>query len=232
MKQKCFALAIFLILIKNLFGQIDSSINQNELVNFKSGFISPEGISENNLFGSLSGHIKYKQLDFKVKVPKYFPNKKNIPYDKLLMSGLNSLLLEYKNYFGEMASTAYLIFASGNYNIFTEEMLTYINKKVFTNHSLMEKIYEWAKPFYINVFNELTYNEQNLLSNKILIAENYIQYVLMEKDSIKFNNWISQNNIQPDDKIIGFLKRRIDKKKKFTNIRRDRKKERSYFQNY
>ena len=142
----------------------------------------------------------------------YFPNKKNIPYNELLISGLNSLLLEYKNYQGNITSSAYILFALGNYSVMNETILFYINKKILSNQSLLLKIYDWAKSYYINVFNELTFNEQQLISNKILLAENYLQFVVTEKNTTKYNNWLAASGIENDEKIVGFFNRRLSKK--------------------
>jgi hypothetical protein len=205
---------IKLIFLTFITLKVISEINTLNAQNLKSniGIIKHLGISDNNLLGEFSKNVAYKPINLKVKVPNDFPNKKNIPYDKLLMSGLNSMLLEYKNYYGDITTSAYILFALGNYSVMNEDILSLINKKIFTNQTLLKKIYNWAKPYYQNIFNELTFNEQQLILNKVLLAENYLQLVIIEKNITKYNNWLDKIGIENDEKIIGFFKRRLIKK--------------------
>jgi hypothetical protein len=203
-------LLLFAFITLKVISENNTSNAQN--LNYKNRIINPLGISEKYLIGNLSSNVAYKPINMHVAVPKDFPNKKNIPYNDLLISGLNSMLLEYKNYQGNITSSAYILFALGNYNVMNETILKYINKKIFINQTLLTKIYDWAKSYYINVFNDLTFNEQQLISNKILLAENYLQFVVIEKNTTKYNNWLARSGIENDEKIVGFFNRRLSKK--------------------
>ena len=184
---------------------------------YSSKLICPEGLSITKcstdfLIGSAQPHVKYKKPSFNITIPATFPDKEKIKYDELLVSGLNSMLFEYKNYKGKVKNVSYLVFALGNYNVINEYVLSFLNQNIFTNQKLLTNIYEWAKPFYLKVFNELTFEEQDLLKSKIILAEYYVRVSLIENNEIKFKTWLAKSGIKYDEKLTGFLKRRINKK--------------------
>jgi len=135
---------------------------------------------------------------------------------------IKSMMLEYKNYKSNSVITAYAIFALGNYSVITESLLTIINELILPNQLFLKSIYEWIKPAYVKTFNSLTAEEQELLLGKLHLAENFVQFVLIEKNENKYNQWINSMKIKnriigdeetyDDEKIKGFFKRRIDKK--------------------
>ena len=136
---------------------------------------------------------------------------KEISYFDLLKSGIKSLLLEYKNYRGKVTSSAYLIFSLGNYNQLTDEVLETLNTSVLPNQGILKTLYTIVKPSYKNAFKSLTFEEQIVLLNKITLCENYIEFVLINKDEKSFKKWRESSNIDFDEKAIGFLKRRVTK---------------------
>ena len=73
-------------------------------------------------------------------------------------------------------------------------------------------IYQWAKPYLVKTFNSLTYKEQKRLLVKLSMAERYVLNVMKEKNTAKYNQWLKANGYEHENKLVGFLNRRIDKK--------------------
>jgi hypothetical protein len=181
--------------------------------NSKSEFMNPIGISVyDKLLGQIGNHIVYEDIDIDGTVPKNLPKQDKIPYLDLLKSGIKSMLFEYKNYGGEVISASYVVFGLGNYNSISPIILKALNKHVLTNQKLLDVLYNWVRPHYENIFKDLTIEEQELLLSKVTLADKYINYVVKENNKSAFEKWLNDSGIKYDDKVIGFLKRRIDKK--------------------
>ena len=75
-------------------------------------------------------------------------------------------------------------------------------------------IYQRAKPYLVKTFNSLTYKEQERLLVKLSMAEMYVLNVIKEKNTTKYNQCLKANGYEHEyeDKLVGFLNRRIDKK--------------------
>ena len=73
-------------------------------------------------------------------------------------------------------------------------------------------IYQWVKPYIVKTFNSLTYKEQKRLLVKLSMAERYVLNVMKEKNTAKYNQWLKANGYEYENKLVGFLNRRIDKK--------------------
>lgn len=182
-----------------------------------SDFLCPDGLSTNGystsyLLDGSSAYVKYKSPAITVSVPDSFPLKMEIPYNKLLLSGLKSMLFEYKNYKGHVTSVSYTLFGLGNYSEMNETILSAINKNIFPNQNVLLAIYEWIKPHYIKVFKELTFNEQKLLFDKLQLADQYINLVIKDNNERKFQKWLRENGINDDPTLTSFFKRRISKR--------------------
>lgn len=190
---------------------ISKFISQEQ--NSKSEFMNPIGISKYEyLLGQIGNHVVYEDIDIDATVPKNLPKQDKIPYLELLKSGIKSMLFEYKNYAGKVTSASYVVFGLGNYNSINPIILKALNKHVLTNQKLLEVLYNWIRPHYENIFKDLTIEEQVLLMSKVTLADKYINYVVKENNESAFEKWLNDSGIQRDDKVIGFLKRRIDKK--------------------
>ena len=180
-------------------------------------YIQPEGFSTDGfttycLTGKSSAYLRYIDPGISITVPASMPYQKKIAYDTLLYSSLSSLLFEYKNYEGDANLSGYSIFALGNYCMMPNELLPTLNKLIFPNKSLLIRLYNWAKPFYKDIFSSLTVEEQETLIKKLLTAEQYVAYVLKGKNKTGYQKWLSSNKIKPDIKVTGFLARRVQKK--------------------
>lgn len=179
-------------------------------------FIVPKGFSSDGdytsyLEGGSTPYLVYNIQDFNIVVQDTLPYANQISYRELLLSGIKSMLFEYKNYKGQDNLTAYSVFALGNYTVITPELLTVLNELVFPNQGFLKSIYEWAKPYYEKVFEVLTYEEQAVLVQKIKLADKYVTYVLEEKNLQKYKDWLIINGVEEDIKITGFVQRRVDK---------------------
>lgn len=175
--------------------------------------LCPIGFTKDRfLEGRINPYLEYRKPEFNISVPQSLEFQEKLPYEKLLQSGLNSLLLEYKNYYGTVKSSSYLLFGLGNFNSFDQEILDFLNQKVFSNQKVLLSIFDWIRPYYEKIFNELTVEEQNLMYSKLQQAEKYVEFVLIEKNEEKFNQWLSSNSIEKDEKLLGFFNRRISKK--------------------
>lgn len=213
--KKVFILQIFIFFLPFMgFSQKKESMTGMAK---RSNFLSPLGFQDRigyskYLLGGSGKYIKYKNPDFNIRIEPSLPYKDSLPYKELLNSGLTSLLFEYKNYDGVFSESNYLIFACGNYKVVYKDLLKFINNRIFTNQKFLMIIYNWIKPYYEGVFNELTYNEQILLKNKLLLAEKYIELIIVERKENKFNEFLSENGLENDERLTGFFKRRIMKK--------------------
>lgn len=203
---------VFLTTVSSLFSQTISPDVFNISPSRFSIYKSPEGTFSYSLSGAAFAYVEYNKPSFEINVPEAFPEKQSIPYEKLLFSSIYSLLYEYKNYDGQFNLTAYSIFALGNYQKLRNESLVIINEIIFPNKKYMEMIYHWVKPYIVKTFNSLTYKEQKRLLVKLSMAERYVWNVMKEKNLTKYNQWLTANGYEYDDKIVGFLQRRIDKK--------------------
>jgi hypothetical protein len=159
-----------------------------------------------------SAYVEYKGPFFDVIVPETLPENNFIPYEELLFSSIHSLLYEYKNYDGQFNLTAFSVFALGNYNRLGRETLEILNESILPNKKYLEMIYQWAKPYLVKTFNSLTYKEQKRLLVKLSMAERYVLNVMKEKNTAKYNQWLKANGYEYENKLGGFLNRRIDKK--------------------
>lgn len=199
-----FLLTGFLLLFNHGYSQSDSCNNP---------MLCPIGITNgNSLEGALGSYLEYRQPDYHISVPSNFYFQDKLPYQNLLQAGLNSLFFEYKNYHGEVTESSYLIFGYGNYNPFKSEILDFLNQNVFGNRKILLTIFDWVLPYYQNVFQELTVEEQKILYNKSKQAEQYVQLVMKEKNKEKFEQWLLENGEKKDEKLVGFFERRVQKK--------------------
>jgi hypothetical protein len=136
----------------------------------------------------------------------------HLDWKSLLNSGISSLLFEHKNYPNDSQISSYSIFANGNYSVINDETLTTLNSLVLGNQFMLKQIYRWALPYYKNAFGLLTFEEQQMIWNDLTVAELYINYVVEKKQHNQYNALLNSKHLKEDEKIIGFLKRRIDKK--------------------
>ena len=136
----------------------------------------------------------------------------NLDWKRLLNSGVSSLLFEHKNYPNDRQISSYSIFANGNYSIMNEGTLNTLNSVVLGNQFLLKQIYYWITPYYKNTFSLLTVEEQQMIRNDLCVAELYINYVLEKKQYNQYRALLISNHLKEDEKITGFLKRRINKK--------------------
>jgi len=209
--KKNLVVFLFLISISSVFSQsLPTDIFQIVPKRF-SIYETPNG--EIGYCLSASGpYVMYDKPVFEVNIPETLPEKEQIPYAKLLFSGIYSLLYEYKNYDGLFPKTSLSIFALGNYRALSDEVLDIMNKSILPNRVFLETIYQWVKPYYIKTFNSLTYEEQNIWLIKLNMAERYVLHVLKEKNEKKYEQWLKVNGYESDEKLVGFLKRRLIKK--------------------
>lgn len=209
--KKNLVVFLFLISISSVFSQsLPTDIFQIIPKRF-SIYETPNG--EIGYCLSASGpYVMYDKPVFEVNIPETLPEKEQIPYVKLLFSGIYSLLYEYKNYDGLFPKTSLSIFALGNYRALSDEVLDIMNKSILPNRGFLETIYQWVKPYYIKTFNSLTYEEQNIWLIKLNMAERYVLHVLKEKNEKKYEQWLKVNGYESDEKLVGFLKRRLIKK--------------------
>ena len=187
------------------------------LANCNNSLLCPKGFSRNGstiyyLEGGIDAYLVYKDPDLNVEVPESLPYQQYVPYKDLLLSGVKSLLFEYKNYQGMMDLTSYMVFGLGNYNIITTELLQFANEKILPDQKCLKSIYGWIKPYYKRAFKTLTYEEQKLLFEKIGMAEKYVLYVLNMKNKQKYAAYLEAKGLTEDTKLESFLKRRIDKR--------------------
>lgn len=136
----------------------------------------------------------------------------HIDWKSLLNSGISSLLFEHKNYPNDSQISSYSIFANGNYCVMNDETLTTLNSLVLGNQFMLKQIYRWALPYYKNAFGLLTFEEQQMIWNDLCVAELYINYAVEKKQYKQYSALLNTNHLKEDEKIIGFLKRRIYKK--------------------
>jgi hypothetical protein len=235
---------VFLITVSSLFSQAISpdvfKISPNRFSIYKL----PNGSISYCLLG-IGDYVEYKRPFFDVKVPEALPEKNAISYAELLFSSIHSLLYEYKNYDGQFDLTAYSIFALGNYQGLKNESLKVLNETIFPNKKYLEMIYQWVNPYIVKTFNSLTYKEQKRLLVILSMAERYVLNVMKEKNTTKYNQWLKANGYEYDDKLVGFLQRRIDKKQwkiedcqywlnviknKFTPLLKDKNQLKSHYQ--
>jgi hypothetical protein len=235
---------VFLITVSSLFSQAISpdvfKISPNRFSIYKL----PNGSISYCLLG-IGDYVEYKRPFFDVNVPEALPEKNAISYAELLFSSIHSLLYEYKNYDGQFNLTAYSIFALGNYQELKNESLKVLNETIFPNKKYLEMIYQWVNPYIVKTFNSLTYKEQKRLLVILNMAERYVLNVMKEKNTTKYNQWLKANGYEYDDKLVGFLQRRIDKKQwkiedcqywlnviknKFTPLLKDKNQLKSHYQ--
>jgi hypothetical protein len=235
---------VFLITISSLFSQAICpdvfKISPNRFSIYKL----PNGSISYCLLG-IGDYVEYKRPFFDVNVPEALPEKNAISYAELLFSSIHSLLYEYKNYDGQFNLTAYSIFALGNYQGLKNESLKVLNETIFPNKKYLEMIYQWVNPYIVKTFNSLTYKEQKRLLVILSMAERYVLNVMKEKNTTKYNQWLKANGYEYDDKLVGFLQRRIDKKQwkiedcqywlnviknKFTPLLKDKNQLKSHYQ--
>lgn len=177
--------------------------------------LEPTGLSTNGysiefLEGGSNAFLKYKSPNIHSAEPSNLPVLERLSYSKILMSGIKSLLFEYKNYSGKFL-TGYSIFALGNYSIYTDQLLEYANKLFLPDQNLLKKVYDWILPDYQIAFNSLTIDEQQIIADKLLTCEKYIECKTKSNGQEEFDNWLKVNTFEVDEKIIGFLNRRLDK---------------------
>lgn len=192
-----------------------SRVNGADTASFRPD-LKPIGfISSNHLmlgFIGTDNTIEYETPSIKIaKSPDVLPSL-GINYDELLMSGIKSLLFEYKNYRGGDHLSSYSVFANGNYSVIDEKLLGIANKYLFRNRTLLNQLYKWALPSYREAFQLLTYEEQHMQQKNLEVAEKFIELVLKQKNRKAFNAWLRKKGVEEDEKITGFLKRRILKK--------------------
>ena len=203
---------VLLMTVSSLFSQAISpdvfKISPSRFSIYKS----PNGSTTYCLSLLSSAYVEYKGPFFDVIVPETLPEKNSIPYEELLFSSIHSLLYEYKNYDGQFNLTAFSVFALGNYNRLGRETLEILNESILPNKKYLEMIYQWAKPYLVKTFNSLTYKEQKRLLVKLSMAERYVLNVMKEKNMAKYNQWLKANGYEYENKLVGFLNRRIDKK--------------------
>jgi hypothetical protein len=235
---------VFLITVSSLFSQAISpdvfKISPNRFSIYKL----PNGRISYCLLG-IGDYVEYKRPFFDVNVPEALPEKNAISYAELLFSSIHSLLYEYKNYDGQFNLTAYSIFALGNYQELKNESLKVLNETIFPNKKYLEMIYQWVNPYIVKTFNSLTYKEQKRLLVILSMSERYVLNVMKEKNTTKYNQWLKANGYEYDDKLVGFLQRRIDKKQwkiedcqywlnliknKFTPLLKDKNQLKSHYQ--
>ena len=205
---------VLLITVSSLFSQaISPDVFKISPSRF-SIYESPNSSTTYCLSMLSSAYVEYKRPFFDLIVPETLPENNLIPYDELLFSSIHSLLYEYKNYDGQFNLTAYSIFALGNYNRLGRVTLEILNESILPNKNYLEMIYQWAKPYLVKTFNSLTYKEQKRLLVKLSMAERYVLNVMKEKNTAKYNRWLKANGYEYEfeDKLVGFLNRRIDKK--------------------
>jgi len=155
---------------------------------------TPEGTFSYSLSGA-GDYVEYNKPSFGINVPEAFPEKQSIPYEKLLLSSIYSLLYEYKNYKGQFHLTAYAVFALGNYRQLKDESLKVINETIFPNKKYLQMIYQWVKPYFITTFNSLTFKEQQRLLVKLSMADRYVLNVMKEKNATKYNQWLKERDM-------------------------------------
>lgn len=179
-------------------------------------FLNPKGFRTNTghtnyLLGQSVPYIIYNTPNIDIEEPKELPVLPELSYQKLALSGINSLLFEYKNYSGILDYTSYAVFALGNYNIMTDKLLEYANNIFFPNQELLKKSYAWLLPYYLKTFRSLTIEEQHILIEKIEICEKYLIWLNKKNQDISLEEFFKQYHLPIDKKAIGFLKRRVDK---------------------
>lgn len=192
-----------------------SRVYANDTSSFRAalkpiGFIDSDHLME-GFIGSNST-IEYETPSIEIKKSPDILPALQINYTDLLMSGIKSLLFEYKNYRGGDHLSSYSVFANGNYSVIDEKLLGIANKYLFRNRTLLNQLYKWALPSYREAFQLLTYEEQHMQQKNLEVAEKFIELVLKQKNRKAFNAWLRKKGVEEDEKITGFLKRRILKK--------------------
>lgn len=164
------------------------------------------------LLGIDDGYVKYELPSLDLTVPKNFPKRKEIPYVQLVESGVQSLLFEYKNYEGQVTSAWYLLLAMGNYSKITPQLLEWVNAKIFPDQDLLKSIYQWLLPTYRSVFEDLTYEEQLLITAKLESARQFVLLACQQKSLKQYKLWLKEHQMSYDEKWCGFFSRRLQKK--------------------
>lgn len=203
---------VFLITVSSLFSQANSPDVFKISPSRFSIYNSPNSEITYCLSMLGSAYVEYKRPFFDLIVPETIPEKNLIEYETLLFSSIHSLLYEYKNYDGQFNLTAYSVFALGNYHRLGRVTLEILNESILPNKNYLEMIYQWAKPYLVKTFNSLTYKEQKRLVVKLTMADRYVLNVMKEKNTAKYNQWLMASGYEYDEKLVGFLQRRIDKK--------------------
>lgn len=203
---------VFLITVSSLFSQASSPDVFKISPSRFSIYNSPNSEITYCLSMLGSAYVEYKRPFFDLIVPETIPEKNLIEYETLLFSSIHSLLYEYKNYDGQFNLTAYSVFALGNYHRLGRVTLEILNESILPNKNYLEMIYQWAKPYLVKTFNSLTYKEQKRLVVKLTMADRYVLNVMKEKNTAKYNQWLMASGYEYDEKLVGFLQRRIDKK--------------------
>ena len=173
---------------------------------------SIHGFTTYYLSGGADAYLEYKEPAISIKEPTHLPKLKDYTYSELLLSFIQSLLFEYKNYKGSENLSAYSFFGLGNFRIINDELLKYANNKILNNQKTLQVIYDWMLPYYQTTFNSITVEEQQVMVRNLEIGEQYVVLVLEKKNQAAFDQWIKKNEYTIDEKTIGFLNRRIDKK--------------------
>ena len=207
MKHRLFGFFILILSLSRVFANDTSSIRP---------VLKPIGFAngDNFLLGFIGGEsiIEYETPSIKIEKSPNILSSLGINYGELLLSGIKSLLFEYKNYRGGNHLSSYSVFANGNYSVIDERLLRLANKYFFKNRKFLNQLYDWALPSYRQAFQLLTYEEQYIQKRNIEVAEKYIELVLTGKNRKAFSTWLLNKGFEHDEKITGFLKRRIIKR--------------------
>ena len=205
MKCKFSGLFIFILFLSRVYAHDTISVKPTLL---PIGF----NTSDHLMLGAISGNtVLYATPDIEINEPPKLLPDMNVNWVELLQSGIKSLLFESKNYGGADLLSSYSVFANGNYSVIDERLLKIANRFLFRNKTTLNKLYNWALPSYQEAFQLLTYEEQEVQQRNLQVAEKYIQLVLANKNIRGYNAWLRKMSIEEDEKVTGFLKRRVMK---------------------
>lgn len=137
----------------------------------------------------------------------------------MVESGVQSLLFEYKNYEGQVTSAWYLLLAMGNYSKITPELLKWVNAKIFPDQDLLKSIYQWLLPTYRSVFEDLTYEEQLLITAKLESARQFVLLACQQKSLKQYKLWLKNIKCHTMKSgvvfLVGGCKKTMDHKRLF-----------------
>jgi hypothetical protein len=165
--------------------------------------VKPTQCSKYTMIGMVGPYVEYTTPKLEKEVPVEFNKLKDIDFNLSLNLGIESLLLNYKQYSRDQPKYYYIL--QGFAYLMKESIEDYIKDK-----DMLNKMYDWYVPEAKKTFKLLTYEEQLYHINKILLCEAYINLVKIKNDEASYEKFLASKNMYEDRWIQGFINRRIN----------------------